>query len=1301
MMNKKNSVPKNEENVIDKKETSCQSAVVFVNKPINSKSEDILGYVAQADAIKTAINQGAKTVGVISGYGTGKSSLAELLCFEDKQFVTPIRINMWDSLEENDTSSGSPAQLMKLTKTFLYQLAKRDFRFAAYINKRLSKNYGFATISTKSREFTKYLVGAALLFVSPQIVKLIIYFAFNLLGIVAGPVMPALHFILDALTVISPYLAIGCLCLWLIKDGVVFSLWDSQGKRDPELSDTYSIYTEIIEYIYNKNTNRHRKKWFGKKQKEQEKDKVQIVLIEDLDRVSNSSKELVVGFLKEIYKYVNLIPQHMQKNFAFVIAVMPENELSNAHIGSGTPKAEDGNNDKNGETTVYAKVFDYMVNLHPVHMDDYETIVLSLLKLQENGIKSLTGIDVQNGFPQELQWIIRGNNLTLRQLKARLNEAFSVYQTIRHRSQKISISMKKCAVVAYLEDAYPNEFATLIQQEKSFSEVIREVEKHLYENKLSHEDIQTEIKPRLTHLFGTVGSDPQKTLPKQQNEFVNDIAFMMCEKLIEDDFRQYFYVYPQDGEILTTAEKSVRNLLSKMSVSNEECKEQSENIESVAKTSPDKIEQWIKRSAELGTYITEAILFDETLLKISYNSDINATVARIDQSLQWQGHQLNDATDRLIFIANSKIDDDTKQRLFQQYADALLKKWTKLSEQDIVEARLTLIKNVEPFLLSFRKLFVDPTIPIITKAEIELVSDEKKAVELINTELISETNVIYLANHFAKKLCLTMESSDAIPVSKEVLDTESTIEENSRKILAKIDLHVVCFCKYLSGDSSSTLCNDILKYLKENNHANVDVFTAIMSYNNLDVALLSDYLNTMSDNVPDSYFEAIEKSKLPMKLNDSLLTRLFQNKCYFVYLNNVAISNETNKLPYKELDKNKVQFKKAMERLMNEFPESFITIRNWAAAKHGNKLKFVELFKTPFSIIEPQQLNSISSFPKALEHIDTAAITLNSVEMISKYINESCNTEDNTINLMNWLEQKLIPQQSSICTELFSLFDWEKIPLKGLSQENYNKFVDTIYPFTSLSAPDKALFFMEKTQHICEALEQVLWDNWFSSTWNTRESQWRKYYLLANLSADVNNITIEILNQGYIDTFPSETIAKEFESKELFNSVLAAILKKQKFDFEETQDVWNNEKYVEVFNKCENLRNIMHKSESFLEYIITENLYEQFTPESLRFLFGLPQPIKLVEYILNGLDDEEKYKYLMGISRLCTREDSEAFFELMMQSNNIAISKGEENFAYNIMRIMWEVDDEHPRNYKAEYKQAFDAQYPKQDITLL
>ena len=78
--------------VIEKKDI-----ILFNNSPIGNSNNDIFDLRIKAEAIKKAIDEKANTIALIGEYGSGKSSLINILYTDNRKvFETPIYINLWD-----------------------------------------------------------------------------------------------------------------------------------------------------------------------------------------------------------------------------------------------------------------------------------------------------------------------------------------------------------------------------------------------------------------------------------------------------------------------------------------------------------------------------------------------------------------------------------------------------------------------------------------------------------------------------------------------------------------------------------------------------------------------------------------------------------------------------------------------------------------------------------------------------------------------------------------------------------------------------------------------------------------------------------------------------------------------------------------------------------------------------------------------------------------------------------------------------------------------------------------------------
>ena len=129
-----------------------------------------------------------------------------------------------------------------------------------------------------------------------------------------------------------------------------------------------------------------------------------------MDRSDNS--RAVLSLLKEIYRFNNLLSKDDRKKIIFIISLKSETSLidSTKEIGKNSQKAQQ----------IYSKIFDYTIWVRPIHFTNAKEIVKNLLEDQ------ISEEEVLKAIPQ-LYWIMQGDNLTVREIKDRLNETYLLY----------------------------------------------------------------------------------------------------------------------------------------------------------------------------------------------------------------------------------------------------------------------------------------------------------------------------------------------------------------------------------------------------------------------------------------------------------------------------------------------------------------------------------------------------------------------------------------------------------------------------------------------------------------------------------------------------------------------------------------------------------------------------------------------------------------------------------------------------------------------------------------------------------
>lgn len=118
---------------------SNNEKMIYLNTPITTKENDIIGLDVCADKLSDAIDEGAQMIAITSPFGSGKTSVIDLLQEKrqnnKKEYI--LKIPMWSQLHQLKNSAN------ELHRNFLYQISSLiNHKRGTYVSRRLSNNYG-------------------------------------------------------------------------------------------------------------------------------------------------------------------------------------------------------------------------------------------------------------------------------------------------------------------------------------------------------------------------------------------------------------------------------------------------------------------------------------------------------------------------------------------------------------------------------------------------------------------------------------------------------------------------------------------------------------------------------------------------------------------------------------------------------------------------------------------------------------------------------------------------------------------------------------------------------------------------------------------------------------------------------------------------------------------------------------------------------------------------------------------------------------------------------------------------------
>lgn len=374
--------------------------------------EDWIGFDSYLCSLESAINNGAKFIGLIADYGSGKSTLINMLYEKQKlKGNNLIKINLWNCYSSDEDKK------IDIHRIFLHQLIdKLDIGNKNYYKKKIDKNYNIFDIKFKYNN---------------PIFVFILFFYYILcilekLGFITF-FIPELNFIGYSLIAI---LTISCLVIY--KPVIAYKKSEDNSRIIDE-NDTKDLYNEIIGeyYLKNKNTG------------------YLIICLEELDRYDNS--DTILEYLKEFYKFYK--ESGTKQKVIFIVSLKSSNQLN--------VLKNNKDNDLNQIKNVYEKIFDFIVNLNQINIHDYDSIIWSLIKEKHDEIPEDIKIPKEKNL-KNWRYLYKGEHIKIRDIKHRYNFAISLYLSVNESG--IKANFDKCLFISYLEDEYNGLYEKLINE---------------------------------------------------------------------------------------------------------------------------------------------------------------------------------------------------------------------------------------------------------------------------------------------------------------------------------------------------------------------------------------------------------------------------------------------------------------------------------------------------------------------------------------------------------------------------------------------------------------------------------------------------------------------------------------------------------------------------------------------------------------------------------------------------------------------------------------------------------------------
>ncbi len=1106
------------------KGTNTDENLLFLNLPISTETEDVIGLGSYAESLSDAIDSGAQMVAITSPFGSGKTSVIELLQEKRSNELNEkiLKIPMWSHLNSDKSKVSST----ELHRTLIYQIASQiDHIKGTYISRRLSSNYGLLKFhANKTIYFILSIIallGIVFLWCDKNYGD-VIKSLFEDYDDFSGGIKPILIILLFIICVIILYCA-----------EIIFSSKNSEKERTIEPDEIIDVYkTEILKH-YNKI-----QQVLMKCKKINFKGCRYIITIEDLDRIDDG--KVVIDFLKELRKYY--IPtnskniNNFKNSVVFIVTIKPEATLFDDY----NLLRDDNKN------TLYSKIFDYVISLPVINIDDYDTVLEGLLESKRQTLTSL----IPEVFSETekftnitgINWILFGKKIGIRELKIRLNKTFLVYNTLKKRFPESIISFEKCAVFAYLSTEFEDDFSNTPD-----SAFMKLVDRFISDGAVSKRICCEE-------------------LLSKNAEYVEIIKRLVEAKLIDESYHLYFYNYPKGSEIYSYDELIVRKAL----FYGENSKDLSASIAAIEKNNSPVIKQSLEKIKLLGINLPEVVFENEKVytqvlklepdLVISWLNCLDYTDSEIDKTIK---------------IIIKVLSYDKKRIIYNKdIAFEFCKIWeSKFKENTLLKLRTKLCTCFPKEIIWYKSLFFGVH-SLITSREIKCIS-LFDAIDLVNLKnsSFSVSQVEHIMSVFVENNILQkgIELNNKIQV---FLFESSKILGYYAMAISYLDYMIKtksCLEPYEDIIINALKSNEVSEQRKNIISRKYQELINIVAYTDLSSQAIKWIYN---NNYLEDFDDCVEKKLYEKKyILLSILISLSKNK--FIEFNNDQIKTAI------ELEK----------RWLLRKPKYVYLIRKEILKNSVNIIyKYSFMFEEAFPEITENEfsylINLMKKDTKLIERIIPAnSIDTKKADMLCNYLEEANYTTDTIVDMLKYISYT----KTNISMKFFQdVINKGILKYYSLSLKKRNEIKNSYFNAFKLGTIKGKLNFISLTKTL-----DPDWDLVMSEELNNDMDLQKQYVAILDCCymSTITEKTLSLLC-SFDQIYPmNEGILKLLKRNHHYDYYIISKTEKEKrFVFENDETLWPF--YVTIFRKQDTLTaKLMGENTVFLNEIIKRKSY--------------------------------------------------------------------------------------------------------------
>lgn len=691
-----------EESFVDTIAAGYSGPVIFSNKPSEKPSDDFIGLHAHVQAIRQAVDDGNRMIGVLSDFGAGKSTLIEQLqaSYQNDNAHRVCKIDLWGELAHRQGTKSNDDQqniAADLHKSFLYQFAQQiSCRCGTYVNQRLNVGYKLLKLSVRNKSSFLLLLAATILL------------AWSLLFDKA--LLPFPWFLPQSLWSVFPMLLVlGTIMLiarFMTVSELLISSPKDQNKRELHAED----YSEIYQHILASAKEQHI-----------------LIVYEDIDRTPDMQE--VYRFLIEIHRYYAIIRNADAKSpklVTFIINMKPQELFRRFNMT------------KNQGNLDFVKLFDYTLTLTPLNAADMPTLLEQYIQVNLPFYKSHqlaldeTGTKLTAQIPG-FGWLARGENLDIRHLKHRLNRTnqlfFALSENFIMDQKRAEAAIHGCAIVSYLEDEYPKGFYSL--KSGSIGDMISAF---MCQDNKTQDGWETVVQEVLCTL------DPSDIEPG----FARELAGFLKRQEIDENYRMYFFTYPKLCTVRTFQQDQVYNALiydKKITATMQA------DIEAVCNKDSLLIQEAVDFRTGLQLLLPECVFACETLyLTVLRVERADAIRAYFEEQIQIENAE---KTIRIISqVVQFEQWDTSKCKPQQKQIISLLRAQLKEGEQEKhARFRLMLTMAIKQRTSLFSELYLPPSKPLSVQ-EVDYLPEVRDVLRLLHANSVTPNVITLLTYRF-------------------------------------------------------------------------------------------------------------------------------------------------------------------------------------------------------------------------------------------------------------------------------------------------------------------------------------------------------------------------------------------------------------------------------------------------------------------------------------------------------------------------------------------------------------------------